>query len=113
MIAASEQTLEPSNHFIGVGKAIEAYTLLLLTDHFGDIPYNEAFQGTDNLQPAFDNQQTIFDIIFRLIEDARQSLALDAGTIAPGSTDFFYGGDIANWNMFLNVLEARGTPASF
>ena len=97
-----------SNYYVGISKTIEAYTLLLITDLFGDAPYTEAFQGTDLLQPKFDTQEALFSEIFRLIGEARTLMAGDAGDgFAPGSDDLLYGGDNELWGKFINVLEAR------
>jgi len=95
-------------HYLGVSKAIEAYTLLLITDLWGDVPYSEAFQGRDNLQPAFDSQEDVYTSVFNLIEEARRDItAEDGGILVPGADDLFYGGTLAKWEKFLSMLEAR------
>lgn len=96
-----------NNHYVGIGKAIEAYTMLLTTDLWGDVPYTEALQGTEVIQPKFDTQESIYNDVFGLIEEARQLLAGDGGGFTPGADDLFYGGDVSQWQKFLNVLEAR------
>lgn len=95
-------------HYVGISKAIEAYTIMMMTDLFGDMPYSEAFQGTELIQPAFDSQESIYNAIFALITAAKADLAGADGGFAPGSSDLIYGGDVAMWTKFLNTLEARG-----
>lgn len=95
-------------HYIGISKAIEAYTMMMVTDLFGDAPYSEAFQGTELIEPSFDSQEDIYNAIFALISEAKTDLEGDNGGFAPGSEDLMYGGDISKWIKFLNVLEARG-----
>ncbi len=95
------------NHYIGVSKAIEAYTLLLTTDLWGDIPYSEAFQGTELLQPRFDAQQEVYNSVFTLIDESRSAFDADGGALVPGGDDLIYGGDLVQWRKFLDMLEAR------
>lgn len=95
-------------HYLGVSKAIEAYALLLTTDLWGDIPYSEAFQGTDLLQPRFDSQEDIYTSVFNLIEEARRDLSVeDGGALVPGGDDLVYGGNLDSWLKFCSMLEAR------
>ncbi|MCB0644537.1 MAG: SusD/RagB family nutrient-binding outer membrane lipoprotein, partial [Phaeodactylibacter sp.] len=94
------------NYYSGISRAIEAYTVLFLTDMFGDIPYSEALQGLDNLQPAFDAQQSIYNELRRLISEARILLSGEEGPVSTDG-DLIYGGNAAKWQKFLNVLEAR------
>ncbi len=96
------------NHYTGIAKAIEAYSMMMLTDLFGDAPYSEAFNGTEIIQPKFDTQEEIYNAVFALITSAKADLAAGDGGYAPGAEDLIYGGDIAKWTKFLNVLEARG-----
>lgn len=96
-----------SNHHIGIAHILEAYTLLLVTDLFGDIPWTEALQGLDNLNPTFDTQESIYNAVFEKIDQGIASLALDPGLTPPTSDDIIYGGDVARWNEFAYTLRAR------
>lgn len=97
------------NHFNGIAKALEAYAFMFLTDMFGDIPYSEALQGTGQfLQPKFDTQESVYNNIFSILDEAKTLLAMDDGGLAVGGADLIYGGDANKWTKFCNVLEARG-----
>ena len=98
---------EGFNDYIGISKAIEAYTLLLVTDLWGDVPYSQAFQGTELLQPTFDAQQDVYNSIFTLINDARAAFDADSGPLVPGGDDLFFGGNMDKWQKFISLLEAR------
>lgn len=95
------------NHFVGVSYALEAYSLMAMTDVWGDIPYSEAFQGTELTQPKFDSQSEIYKAIFKLLDDARTELTKDDGGF-PLDGDLIYGGDASKWVKFCNTVEARG-----
>jgi Starch-binding associating with outer membrane len=96
------------NHYIGVGQAITAYTLMLLTDMYDDIPYSTALDGTNTINPTFDTQEDVYNTIFGLLADAVNNLDKDDGGNPVGGDDFIYGGDVDAWKGFASVLEARG-----
>lgn len=96
------------NHYQGVGNVLMAYCLLSATDLFGDIPYTEAFLGNDNMTPAYDTQEEIYNTVFALLTEAQTLFANpDAGPLPPGAEDFLYGGDVTMWAKMARVLEAR------
>ena len=100
-----------NGHYEGIARAIEAYTMMLATDMWGDLPYSDAFNFAENggvYQPVFDSQEQIYNQIFNELDLARNLFNGDAGGNAPGGDDFFYGGDVSQWIKFCNVLEARG-----
>ncbi|WP_373512928.1 SusD/RagB family nutrient-binding outer membrane lipoprotein [Persicitalea sp.] len=84
----------------------KAYSFMILTDTYGDIPYTEA--GKSYLEgiitPAYDAQEQIYNDILKELETA--SAALDASK-AKVTTDVLYGGDIVKWKRFGNSLLMR------
>lgn len=99
-----------ANHYLALGLIVESFTIMTATDFWGDVPYSDALQFADNgvYAPAIDRQQDIYNSIFSNLEQARTLLAGDNGGVAVGSDDLIYGGDVANWIAFANLLEARG-----
>ena len=109
MAAIAEE--EGSNWYLGISQAIEAYSIMMVTDFWGDVPYSDALKGNDGSdvnQPTFDKQEDIYNAIFALIDEARANLAKDVGARMPGADDLIYSGSATDWIQFLNVLEARG-----
>lgn len=88
----------------GVAKIVKAYTMFALVDLFGDIPYSEAFQGTDELNPNADSGQSVYEAGLGLLEKAIADLSNPVGTI---ENDIFYGGDADNWIKLANSLKLR------
>ena len=74
----------------------KAYSFMILTDTYGDVPYFEAGQGytTEIISPKYDPQQAIYKDILKELDEA--SAALDAKQPAV-TTDILYGGNVANW----------------
>ncbi len=96
------------NHYLGLAKTIEAFALMMTTDVFGDIPYTEAGLGDENSNPAYDDQATvIYPAIRTLLTDALVLFDAAPGSIAPGSDDVLYGGDIDAWKLAAHGILAR------
>jgi Starch-binding associating with outer membrane/Susd and RagB outer membrane lipoprotein len=107
-----ENSLEAgNNHYAAIGLALEAYTMMVSTDVWGDMAYSDAWKFSENggvYQPKLDRQQDIYAQIFSNLDRARELLNGDVGGNTPGSDDQMYGGDAGSWIRFCNVLEARG-----
>lgn len=95
------------NHYNGICKTLEAYTLLFVADFWNSAPYSEAFQGAANLQPKFDTQAELYTTIFTLLDGAKTDLQASAGALKPGTDDLIYGGNIPSWLGFVNFIKAR------
>lgn len=104
--SAGDPSVNSAYH--GVANVLEAYTILTLTDYFGDIPYSEAVnaKGDGNLQPIFDSQESVYSAAIELLN---KSLALLDGpnALKPGADDIVYKGDLAKWKKFANATLAR------
>jgi hypothetical protein len=97
---------EGSPHNAGVAKVMMAYTLGIATDLFGDIPYTEALKGSENvLKPLFDSQQSIYNTIFALLDEAVSDLAGDEPVGIIG--DVIYDGDSDAWINAARAIKAR------
>lgn len=98
---------EDLGHYEGVANALLAYSWMMATDVWNDMPYQEAFQGTDNLQPAFDSQEFIYSQVFSLLDAATALFDKDGGGKVPGTDDIMFEGDIDKWKKFVQVTKAR------
>ncbi len=95
-----------SPHYTGIAQVLEAYTYMVTTDLFGDIPYSEALQD-GVLQPAFDSQESVYNALESLIDESIANFAATDNGVVPGSDDLIYGGDITLWTKFAYTLKAR------
>ncbi|WMX13018.1 SusD/RagB family nutrient-binding outer membrane lipoprotein [Aureispira sp. CCB-E] len=94
-------------HYTGIAQVLEAYTIMLTTDLFGDVPYSQALQGRENLQPMFDSQESIYTSIQNLLDESITNFAATNNGLVPGPDDVIYGGDISLWTKFAYSLKAR------
>jgi len=106
-IARSSATEEGLNHHRGILDIIEAFTLLIATDVWDDIPYSEALQGISNINPKYDTQEDIYSVAFSLLDSGLETLNGDPGPLEPGGEDVYYGGNIGRWIKAGNAIKAR------
>jgi len=106
-VVAQTKDVPARSNLYNMARIWKAYSFMVLTDTYGDIPYAEA--GKSYLEgivsPAYDAQEKIYTDILNELETA--SAALDA-TKARVTTDVLYGGDIVKWKRFGYSLLLRG-----
>lgn len=92
----------------GIAKILLAYSLQLVVDAWGDVPYTDAFQGLENLHPAFDNGSSVYESLNQLLDEAIDDLNQPVTeSLLPGPDDFMYGGDASQWIKFAHAIKAR------
>lgn len=91
----------------GMAKIMESYATILLVDMFGDIPYSEAAQGTDFINPASDNDEEIYDTIFALLDEAIADLQTQDAPLIDPDFDIYFEGNIENWVRLANTLKLK------
>ncbi|MEQ8475244.1 SusD/RagB family nutrient-binding outer membrane lipoprotein [Fulvivirga sp.] len=99
---------EEQPYYVGIAKILMANALGTGTSIFGDMPYTEAFLGTENLKPGYDSQESIYNSIQTLLSEAITELSKPAvgGGPAAGS-DLIFDGDAAKWIATAHALKAR------
>jgi hypothetical protein len=96
------------NVYSGISRILMAYSLQLLVDGWGNVPYSDALKGDGNTHPAYDNDKALYDTIANLIDVGITQLnAPDPGALTPGTDDIIYGGDAAKWIKFGHAIKAR------
>lgn len=97
--------------YAGVARIMMAYSLQVMVDYWGDIPYTEALKGKENpfhLQPKYDPAAALYDTAARLVDDAIALFGSTGNDIAtPGDEDVLYGGDLDKWAKFGHAIKAR------
>ncbi|WP_431216542.1 SusD/RagB family nutrient-binding outer membrane lipoprotein [Puia sp. P3] len=76
-------------NYKAISEVLTAYTLAFLTDLWGDIPYSKALQGAGNFLPTYDKQESIYDSVQALLDQAVVDIDKKAGA-AVGPDDYFY-----------------------
>jgi len=96
-----------SPHYAGVAKVCLALSLGTMTNLFGDIPYNEAFNGDQGvITPAYDTQQEVYTAIDELLSQAITDLGSTTNIIAL-SGDIIYTNNKTSWIKAAYAIRAR------
>jgi len=94
--------------YAGIARILQAYTLQIVVDTWGSVPYTNALQGVANLKPAFDNDRVLYDTIGRLLDKGIADLNdPDPGLLKPTDDDVLYGGKAAKWIKFAHAIKGR------
>ncbi|MBC6611102.1 SusD/RagB family nutrient-binding outer membrane lipoprotein [Hymenobacter sp. BT507] len=95
--------------FKAIARILEVWTVSLLTDTFGDVPYSQAIRGREGLlQPSFDKQEDIYKDLFIKLEEANELLKAGTNLSADQSQlDPLYQGSALKWRKFGNSLYLR------
>ncbi|WP_316841054.1 SusD/RagB family nutrient-binding outer membrane lipoprotein [Pedobacter gandavensis] len=87
---------------------MKAYTYQVLVDLYDQLPYTEAFQGSANLQPKYDDGYFIYQ---SLLTEINTALTKDFTSIpltgSQAKGDFLFAGDMARWVQFANTLKLK------
>ena len=106
-INSSEETKVAAQAYGSNGNQIAAATILKvyilhgMTDRWGYLPYSEALDAANNIYPAYDSQEAIYDGLFTELDTALSSI--DNGNGPDG--DIYFGGDMARWKTFANTIK--------
>lgn len=98
-------TAQGATFYSGVAKIIMANQYGIATSWYGDIPFSEALQGATILQPSYDSQESVYNGVLAMLDDAIADLGSANGY---GGGDLIYDGDAASW-----IKTARGLKARF
>lgn len=93
--------------YAAIADIMTAYTLSLLVDSYGDIPYKQAAQE-GILQPTFDKAQDLYTEMQKLLDSGIQKC--DGATTAgsrPSNDDLVFRGNMTLWKKTAWGLKAR------
>lgn len=91
--------------FAGAGRIFKAYILMTLVDLFGDIPFSQAGQGTEEPSPGADSQESVYEAALGLIDAAASNFNTPGPNV--GSADIYYGGNASKWLKFANSMRLK------
>lgn len=89
----------------GIAKVFKVMSMDYLTALYGDVPYSEAFRD-DIKSPKYDDDKTIIPALFKELDEAKTYFN-NPDAVALGAEDIVFGGDIAQWQQFVNTVELR------
>lgn len=94
------------NNYEGVSKLVFVWTMSMMTDLYGPIPYSEAFDPA-NQSPSYDSQEQIYPELMTLLDEAISALEEGGPRTLEANQDLLYGGDMQKWTRLAYTLKAR------
>jgi hypothetical protein len=94
----------------GMARVMQAYTLSVLVDYFGNVPFSQAFRGVENLNPGVDKMEDLYPVIIATLDKAIANLRATPNAIAPAINDFYYGGGttgVQRWIRLANSIKLK------
>lgn len=106
-VISKKAEVDGAPYYKAVADIIMANQVGIATSIFGDMPFSEAFQGTDNLRPTYDSQESIYNAVQGLLDGAITTLTNteDAGGYTGG--DLIFNGNKEKWIKTAKGLKAR------
>jgi hypothetical protein len=88
-----------------VATILQSWAYHSMVDIYGEIPFEEALQGTEIPSPAYSDQEVIYTALIDSISSAVAAIDPTAPGFAGG--DVIFNGDLAKWQKFGNSLLLR------
>lgn len=103
-----DQMTDPMyNYYRAIAKVMKAYHFQLLVDAYGDVPYSEALQRSQEATPVYDDAQTIYEDLIAQLDTAIFLINNAETPVEPGDDDAIFGGDMTQWKRFANTVKLR------
>ena len=100
-----------SPYYTGIAKILKAYEYSLVVDVWGKVPYTQAQQLSENTQPVYDDDATIYPKLIALLNEAVTDLNASSSVLTPGTNSVMYTGTYStiktNWIKLANTLRLR------
>lgn len=90
---------------LGIAQFIEAYVITAMVDFFGDIPYSEALQGPEIVNPNLDSGASVYEAAFSLLDQAIVNFTNT--TAGNPSVDYYYNNNYSKWVKAANTLKMK------
>ncbi|MFY0601687.1 MAG: SusD/RagB family nutrient-binding outer membrane lipoprotein [Cyclobacteriaceae bacterium] len=93
-----------------ISMIMKSFHFQILVDLYGDIPYAEALQRSDNPTPAYTAATVVYDDLLVQLTNAIELMdaaEADPLSIVPEGDDVMFGGDLMMWKQFANTIKLR------
>ncbi|GAO45596.1 SusD/RagB family nutrient-binding outer membrane lipoprotein [Flavihumibacter petaseus] len=98
-------------YFAGAARIMKSYDFQMLVDTYNDLPYNDAFKGTQNLTPAYDAATDVYKALADNIDEAlaiiNETEASTGEVKSLGTSDPLFNGDMTKWKQLANTVKLR------
>ena len=98
---------ENAAFYEGIAKIMQAWHFLRLVDVYGDIPFDQALQGTRYPEPAYEDGAQVYEKSIHLITDGIALIKNAPVGSGPGTDDVMFSGNSQLWIKFGNTVKLR------
>lgn len=102
---SAEGTLREQANVAAIAELVKAYTFHSLVDMFDRVPYSQANQINDFINPTYEDGQDIYDDLILKIDAAMATI--DPRSIEAVTGDIIFGGNMNRWLEFGNTLKLK------
>lgn len=105
MIEKAETQNQP--YYEGIAKVLMAQNLGIATTYWGDVPYSQALAGTESLKSPYDSQESVYNSIQQLLDEAIAAFNQTPVVGGPSNDDLIFRGNALRWKATAYALKAR------
>ncbi len=96
------------NGYKGITEVLMAYSLQVMVDCWGKVPYSTALQGAANVYPTYDDDKVLYGKVITLCNQGIADFNNSTNDVLlPSSDDVVYNGDLSLWTKFAHAIMAR------
>lgn len=95
--------------YVGIAKVIKSIGFMYLVDQYNNVPYSEAFKGSEFIRPKYDKGQDIYnDLLVQLEEAAKIFATADVNANKNIATaDIMFHGNALMWRKLANTQRLK------
>ena len=111
ILEINSKTATPNANYHAISLVLEAYDFEQLVDNYNNVPYSQAFEGINNLTPAYDSGASIYANLILKMDTAINLINTNAAKslpdVSPSSDDIVFQGNMTSWKKFANTMKLR------
>ncbi len=91
-----------------IGKTMKTVGFMYLVDMYNNVPYSQAFDLGNAIQPAYDSGQVIYNDLLVQLDEALVLISEETGqSTRLATSDIMFGGDQTMWKKFINTMRLK------
>lgn len=94
--------------YSGIAKIMKGWHFMRLVDVYGDVPFDQALQGTRFPEPEYEDGEVVYQKSMALISSGIEDIKNAPAGSGPGNVDVMFKGDRNLWIKLGNTLKLRG-----
>ena len=91
----------------GIGRTMKSLLMQYAVDVYNNVPYSQAFLGTANKTPAYDDAKTIYEAIYTDLNLAITKFNATTAVFPSATQDIMFKGSKSLWIKFANTIKLR------